>query len=70
MMNFMKKSLKKIKESNPPKKKSPAALSEDTRAFLKGFRGGAALGGLRPPRAAKNIIYCRVWLAVSTGGAP
>ena len=44
----------RLKESKPQKKISPAALSKDTDAFLRGFRGGTALGGLRPPRAAKN----------------
>ena len=44
----------RLKESKPQKKISPAALSKDTDAFLRGFRGGTALGGLRPPRAAKR----------------
>ena len=60
----------RLKESKPQKKISPAALSKDTDAFLRGFRGGTALGGLRPPRAAKKLFYCRVWSAVSSGGTP
>ena len=70
MMIFMEKIEIRLRNQNLKKKKSPVALIKDNRFFFKRFTGGSGVRRAAPASRRKKLFYCRVWLAVSTGGTP
>ena len=62
IINFLKKVKIRLRKQNPKKNFRLRRYLRIPMGFklLIGFSGGAALGGLRPARAAKKNFCCRV----------